>query len=207
MLEGKVVIEVLFAFAPMARNGWIGRWSPGIGDPSFMGWLTVVAYFGTAWCCFSVARRLRGRRKTEREAWFWLSMAVLLAALGVNKQLDLQTALTEFGRLLAYRQGWYEDRRVFQRLFIVAVGAVAAVTVAVALWRARTSNRAVQLAILGACFIVAFVVVRAASFHRVDRMLFRYAFGWLRLNWFLELGGMAIVFVAARARFSQRFAT
>lgn len=200
------MIEALLAFAPMSRSGWIGRWSPGIGDPTFMGWLTVVAYFGTAWCCFSVGRRLRGRPRTEREAWFWLSMAVLLAALGVNKQLDLQTALTEFGRILAHRQGWYEDRRVFQRIFIILVGAVAAVTVAVGLFRARNSNRAVQLAILGACFIVAFIVVRAASFHRVDRMLFKQAFGWLRLNWLLELGGMAIVFVAARLRFSRRLA-
>jgi hypothetical protein len=206
MLEGRVVIEALFAFAPMSRSGLIGRWSPGIGDPSFMGWLTVLAYFGTAWSCFSVARRLRTRHGNEREAWFWLSMAVLLAALGVNKQLDLQTAFTELGRMLAHRQGWYEHRRVFQRAFIFGVGLVALVTVAVALWLARTSNRAMQLAILGACFIVAFIVVRAASFHRVDRMLFKHAFGWLRLNWALELGGMAIVFVATRVRFAQRLA-
>jgi hypothetical protein len=46
-----------------------------------------------------------------------------LFALGINKQLDLQTALTELGRVLALSQGWYEQRQVVQFWFIAALAA------------------------------------------------------------------------------------
>jgi hypothetical protein len=42
----------------------------------------------------------------------------MFVGLGINKQLDLQTALTEFGRVLADNQGWYDKRQVVQVWFI-----------------------------------------------------------------------------------------
>src|SRR6476659_1098397 len=51
-------------------------------------------------------------RSNERRAW--LAISVLFLFLGVNKQLDLQTALTEAGRYLAHYKGWYEQRQVVQ---------------------------------------------------------------------------------------------
>src|SRR5450631_116329 len=42
------------------------------------------------------------------ERYTWRAVSILFLALGINKQLDLQTALTELGRVLAYDQGWYE---------------------------------------------------------------------------------------------------
>ena len=30
-------------------DGWIGSWSPGIGDPTFAGWLTAFAYLWHRW--------------------------------------------------------------------------------------------------------------------------------------------------------------
>jgi len=44
-------------------------------------------------------------------------------ALGINKQLDLQTALTEAGRVLARYQGWYEQRQ-FVQLVVIALFAM-----------------------------------------------------------------------------------
>jgi hypothetical protein len=52
-------------------------------------------------------------------------MAIGLGALGVNKQLDLQSALTELGRILATDGGWYDSRHRVQRVFILAVGSAA----------------------------------------------------------------------------------
>ena len=40
-------------------DGWIGRWSPGIGDPTAAGWLATLAYFATAWCCRAAALRIK----------------------------------------------------------------------------------------------------------------------------------------------------
>src|SRR6516162_9395429 len=44
---------------PFSGGGWVGDWSPGIGDPTFAGWLTAFAYLGAAALCFRNERRLR----------------------------------------------------------------------------------------------------------------------------------------------------
>jgi hypothetical protein len=52
-------MPLLPAAQPVQGRGWIGRWSPGIGDPSPLGWITVVLYLVVAWLCFLSARRSR----------------------------------------------------------------------------------------------------------------------------------------------------
>ena len=94
--------------------GWIGNWAPGIGDPTPAGWLATLAYFATAFSCRTAARRiLPAHRKTpslRREWRLWSALSGLLALLGLNKQLDLQSALTEVGRIAARSGGWYDER-------------------------------------------------------------------------------------------------
>jgi len=51
----------------------------------------------------------------------WALLALLMAFLAINKELDLQSAFTVAGRCLAKAQGWYEERRDFQRHFIFAL--------------------------------------------------------------------------------------
>jgi hypothetical protein len=63
----------------------------------------------------------------------------LFLALGINKQLDLQTALTELGRVLAYDQGWYEERQTVQVWFIVGVAITCITTAIILLIWARKS--------------------------------------------------------------------
>jgi hypothetical protein len=173
----------------LAVTGADGRWHPGIGDPTVMGWVTVVAYAVAAVLAFRACRAARGGRTLRL---FWGAVALMLAALCVNKQLDLQTWATEIARDLARRQGWYAERRpvqVFAILGFAAVGAAAVLTLAVAL---RNHLRAVWIGLLGVAELVVFVVIRASSFHRVDRLL-RVSFAGARLNWILELSGIALV--------------
>lgn len=82
------------------------NWTPGIGDPTFVGWLTVVLYFATSISCWISARKveLEGNHHSN-ECLAWPFIAVLFLALGINKQLDLQTALTEAGRVVASSPG------------------------------------------------------------------------------------------------------
>lgn len=55
----------------------------------------------------------RAAQFTEgREQKLWLLIALMFIFLGINKQLDLQSALTEAGRILAIKQGWYAARRI-----------------------------------------------------------------------------------------------
>lgn len=184
----------------LAWQGCIGRWSPGIGDPTFMGWVTVFAYFATCWAAWRLARRLKPQRPGLYEWRFWQLCAVVLLGLGINKQLDLQSAFTEVGRLVARAQGWYELRRFVQLAFIVFSVLIAGLLWLVLSLMLRQAPRATRLAMLGLTMIGAFVLVRASSFHHVDEMLDA---GWLgfELNWLLELGG---IFTVATGCFFRR---
>jgi hypothetical protein len=184
---------------PLPRT-LLGDWSPGIGDPTPMGFLTVFAYFAAAVACFRARRRAQGLgaavARERRVARLWLALGVFLVALGINKQLDLQTALTEIGRYLAVSRGWYERRREVQAEFIGWV-AGAALTLGLALaFAARGQLRRLAMACAGALFLLTFVLVRASSFHHVDVMIHTRLAG-LEMNWILELSGIALVGIAA----------
>ena len=69
-----------------------GRWHPGIGDPTLLGWATVVGYFGAALLAYR-ALRLHQAAPPSRDRrlllGFWAAVLCAMALLGVNKQLDL----------------------------------------------------------------------------------------------------------------------
>jgi hypothetical protein len=170
----------------------VESWSPTIGDPTVMGWLTVVAYVVVAVLCVTAARRTASRGY----AWVWWMLGAMSLVLAVNKQLDLQSWFTVVGKRTAIEQGWYESRRTVQAWFITglaAAGALAGAALWLALGRAR---RRFAWALVGATFIVVFVVVRAASFHHMDIFLKSELWG-VRPNWILELGGLAVLGFAA----------
>ena len=94
----------------------VAAWRPGIGDPTAVGWATVVFY---------------------------------LVALGLNKQLDLQSLLTAVGRDIAVAQGWYAQRKGVQLVFVAvvalvgmgAIGLIAATLARRDVGRGRTTPR------------------------------------------------------------------
>jgi hypothetical protein len=175
------------------------NWSPGIGDPTLMGWLTVVLYFLAAIDCWITARRLyleRGDADGEKELRAWRSIAIAFLALGFNKQLDLQTALTEAGRVLANFQGWYDQRQSVQLAFIVLVAIICLVTAAILVRWARNAPAPTLFALAGSIMVICYVLVRAASFHHIDRFIGETVLGF-RWNWILEMGGISVVLAAS----------
>ena len=182
----------------LAAYGWIGRWSPGIGDPTPIAWLTVVLYALCAWQCHRLAAGHAGPLGRSETRLWWI-LALGLAALGINKQLDLQTALTEFARSLAYQDGWYERRRAVQLLFIYAVAALAGCAAIAMAYLAREAPLATLAATAGSACLLAFVAMRAASFHHFDRFIGSEYLG-LRMNWILEIAGNCIILFGARLR-------
>lgn len=185
-----------------------GRWHPSIGDPSLVGWITVLAYLATA-----VLAGRNARAGAQQAAWwgaqthgeaqasearllsrFWWCIACLLLALGVNKQLDLQTLFTQVLRDLARAQGWYEARRPYQVAFIVAVGLSSAAGTALLAYAMRRVLARVWLGLAGLGLLAGFVLIRAASIHQVDVLLKQ---GAVRLNWVLELGAIGVIALSA----------
>lgn len=145
-----------------------GRWVAGIGDPSVVGWVTVVAYAlaaGLAW------RNLAAARRSGAVTSFWAALTLLLIALGLNKQLDLQSWFGQTGRDMALAQGWYGVRRTVQGAFIalMAVGGVLFLVFARRAWAGHW--REYRYVFIGLALLVFFIVVRAASFHHADELI------------------------------------
>ncbi|HPC59181.1 MAG TPA: hypothetical protein PKX23_00855 [Verrucomicrobiota bacterium] len=173
------------------------RWRPQIGDPSFMGWFTVAAYALAAAAAALTAARPALRRPGEpwRERVWW-GVAMLLAFLCVNKQLDLQSLLTDIGRVIARQQGWYEHRRDFQKWAVVGVVLMASGFGGWFIWRFRGFWLSHKLLVAGLFFLVTFICVRMVSFHHVDEVLGLRPAGF-KMNWLLELTGIFLVLAAA----------
>jgi hypothetical protein len=175
-----------------------GRWRPGIGDPTVVGWLTVVAYLITAASCGWAAYKERPGDGSlrERPATFWRLLAVMMTLLGINKQLDLQTFLTQSGRAILKGTSRYEDRRTYQLVFIGVVVLLALAILAVLFWAVRRSFRTRWMPSIGMAFVLTFVAIRAASFHHVD-VLLASKLGAFKWNWILELGGIIVIGLSA----------
>ena len=174
-------------------------WSPGIGDPTAMGWFTVLAYGLAGLIAALVA--IHGGFPTatrRRERVFWALLSFALFALAVNKQLDLQSLATAIGRCIAQAQGWYAQRRAFQAEVILGL-LVAMVVFSALLWiLMRGTLRRTGLALLGFAFVLGFVAVRAVGFHHVDAIL-NLRVNDVRMNWVLELIGPALILLSGLA--------
>jgi hypothetical protein len=193
----------MYINATVPDAGLIGSWSPGIGDPTVAGWTTTFLYFATVVQIWRVMRRID---PVSFEWTVWRLLLVCMFALGVNKQLDLQTAFTEVGRILAHKQGWYDDRQEVQKMFIAGLcGAAAAgcVAIAVVAYHMPPSTR---LALCGIVGLTAFVLIRASSFHHVDILLSTRTIGF-KVNWILENGGILLVMLAGSLRLARASAS
>jgi hypothetical protein len=175
------------------------NWSPGIGDPTVAGWITVALYLAASLSCWRTARLAAEQMQKTRERYLWRFLSILFLALGINKQLDLQSALTEIGRIVALSQGWYERRQTIQLQFVAIVVIVTMVAVLALLVWTRRSPAATWLALTGAVLVFGFVVIRAASFHHIDRFIGERVM-MLRWNWVVEMGGIILVIVGSEWR-------
>lgn len=168
----------------------IHGWTPQISDPSVLGWLTVASYFFASLLCLRAA----GHDASAKNLWRALGLALI--ALGINKQLDLQTLLTQVGREYARSGRWYEHRRAVQQIFISVIAFTSILGSMVVIVMFKNRSRGFRMASIGLVLLAAFVCIRAASFHHVDRFLNLFFLG-ARFNWLIELGGIAVIVFAA----------
>lgn len=170
-----------------------------------MGWIIAALYLVTAIASAMAARRggAPSAQTRTREQMFWWFSAVVMGFLAMNKQLDLQSLLTSVARCVAVDQGWYEERRAVQRWFVLGVLSGGAATILALGWLLRHTFARTGLALVGLGFVSLFVVIRAASIHRMDSLIEGQILG-LRVNWLLELPGPFVVLVAASSAIRHR---
>lgn len=174
-----------------------GRWHPGISDPTPMGWITTVCYFaGALMCLYRAWTCQREPALRGKPGWFWMACGLLMLLLCINKQLDLHELITQTGRNWARADGWYQNRREVQLRFVKCLAAVTVIVVLFSIWFLWGMRIEYHVALLGLIFTFCYILVRAASFHHVDRFLGLGTEGF-RLNWVFELGGIFIVGGAA----------
>jgi hypothetical protein len=183
-----------------------GGWTPGISDATWAGWLTVAAYALAASLAFLAYRSCRSESYRLEQthpheaanerllACFWLLASTTLIALGINKQLDLQSLFTEVLRDASREQGWYDNRRQYQLAFVVAIGCGGVLGVGAMAWVLRRVLDRVWIAVLGLGWLTSFVVIRAASFHHVETFLRSMTHAG---NAAFELAGITMVAVGA----------
>jgi hypothetical protein len=170
------------------------HWRPQIGDPGFLGWFTVAAYGLTALLAWRAGRNGAEQDRHDRLLWFWV--AGLMGFLCLNKQLDLQSLFTDIGRVVAREQGWYAKRRGVQEAFVLVLLLGTGWLLFLGAWQFRSFWRRRALLLTGLFFTLTFIVVRATSFHHIDRFLGTPLIG-MRINVILELTGIAMVAAAA----------
>jgi hypothetical protein len=162
-----------------------------VHDQGALAWFVVAGYLIAAFLAFRAASATAGR-----ERGFWLVTGIVMVLLGINKQLDLQNDLTDFGRAAAHAEGWYSWRRDVQGLFLLVM-ALGAAAIAALLWRwLRDSSLSVKVAAMGLVILLAFIFIRAASFHHIDYWVTIPVAG-MRSGWWLELLGIAVISWAA----------
>jgi hypothetical protein len=167
----------------------IGSWNPGIGDPSFMGWLTVSSYYFAALLCF--LKMISKKLPLEKKEWhFWGFICFALIVLGFIKHFNLLSALTETGRIFARSNGWIEQRRIIQGSAMVFVFVVGLIFSAILYRRlSQFLSTPKSMAVVGLAYLILFIILRAISLHQFG-MVLNYEICGLRVNWIAELFGI-----------------
>lgn len=177
----------------------------------------VFAYFFAA--VLAALYALRGRRSgpylieasageeptghRARPSRFWLIEAVLLLLLGLNKQFNLLSHLTRFGRSLAAGQGMYESRQVLQVEIIFEVILAAGILFGFATSAMRHESRIRRLALVCITFLLLLVLVHSVSLHAFDFLLSRSVAG-IPIHWIFELLAISIIIVLTIMAFRNR---
>ncbi len=187
-----------------------GKWVWGLGDPSPAAIAVTFYYLGIAVLCAVVWRRACGAYRNfgpdqrpipARAYWFLLTLLMFL--LGINKQGDLQSLVTVYGREYVRELGLYEERRGLQQLFIQAVAATGGISILIFFFLMRRASWWAYLTIIGIVVQVVFIVIRASSFHHIDKLLgVRMSeLGGVKYNLLLESVGLTLIFLGALGEF------
>lgn len=140
-----------------------GIWRSGAGDSSFTDWLITGGYLLTAARAVMATRTSTKLRAGENSArpWWWIAGFALL--LGINKQMDFQTMVIEWGRTASRWLGAYEHRGLIKKGFLLVAGIGALSLVAHWIHHYRQFVRRHLLLICGVAIVLVRCGLRAAG--------------------------------------------
>ncbi|MCA9295240.1 MAG: hypothetical protein KC983_01960 [Phycisphaerales bacterium] len=163
-------------------------------DPTITGWLICLGACAASALSWRAALRQRAQPRTGVR--FWLAMAAIMLFFGLNTELDLQTTMINAARDLAKSQGWYGQRDLVQRGFLIAFTVA---MLALAVWLAMKAwfgTWAARMGLLSVGMLFAFVLIRAVQIGRQGDVL-PSAVNSRGLTTSLEVAGIAGVMISA----------
>jgi hypothetical protein len=185
------MIQLYFLTDIVHSEEW-EQWYLSFWDNDILGWLTVFAYFSAMILSILCAIKVnQTREKSSR--WFWWLVSFILLLLGINKQIDTQTLILQTGQKVTWVLGFYEQRRFFQKGFMLGVGVVMLI---IFIFTGKTLGadwKKCKLTLLGLGFLMGFVVLRGATFNNI----FFSGYIFPDYQWILELIGIVLVTVSA----------
>lgn len=177
-------------------------WRSEFGDNDLLGWSTTAAYLLVAVLCARTARAAAPsgseppRANLAEESprpWWVLSAGFLL--LGLNKQLDLQIFVREWGLRLLSAMGLEGQWRWAVRLFTLLLALFLLRVMATAARMLGRSTRGHRLLLTGLALLACFAVARAGVYVPGLRRL-NLRFG-KALHLVFEFGGVLLAGLAA----------
>lgn len=172
---------------------WMDIW----GDPLLSGSIFMMSYGVTALLIFRATREAALR---ERRYWHFCGYLFLFQFLNTN--LDLHALVWTTGRCHAHAQGWYENRRETQVLFLIGLAfLVVLILLIVLIVFFRDIFRNILLT-LGVAIALGFTMVKGINYHGIEQF-YRGQVGPFRVADFIEYSGISLAFLAAQIRLRQ----
>ena len=168
-----------------------------IGDQYISSWLNTVIYGCSLVVAILKWKSLKHSQAPLKEQYFWLFIIFILSALGINKQLNLQTLFINIGRHIAQYEGWMEKRRLFQAWFAYALSGIVICAAAIIIVSARKLWRYNSLALVGLSILCLYTVMRTTSICNIGFVSDSSSEGEFRITDIIEFFGILGIFMNA----------
>jgi hypothetical protein len=167
-----------------------------VGDPTVVGWTTFALYLLASAGCLRCGLTNGDFKNHSAVRQMWRVQAGVLLFLGLNKQLDLQTPLIQFGKRLALSLGWHEYRGVIEIAFFAGLVAVIGLLVVKHSKAARSFARKHPLTASGDVLVGAYILIRTIYMDHLGEMM-GFDLDKVPGLWSVEILGLVLVISGA----------
>lgn len=175
---------------------FIDRWLSRSGDTTFWSWMITALYVLVIILAFRYLKKIRSDRDYHM---LWLAISIFLLAMGINKQLDIQTLFLMSGRYTFFKLGlWRYGRTAIKILALLIFGGTAFAILWVFI-RTRPVLHRAKSAVAGVLILIFFALIRAGSMLGIrDILIIQYIIWHIHA---LELLGLLLILLSLAMNF------
>ena len=176
-----------------------------LNDLKYTDWLSAIAYLIPALMSVIYTIRITDivlPNETFYHKILWWSVTVILVLLSIYRLFDFQLFIADVGRRLALAENWYEQRFIFQLLFVVFIIVIGIIVLSLLESEMANLWRYYWLTICGVVYLTCFTIINTLSYHPIDILFNHYVIG-IRISWMLEVAGIFIVVISIIINFNH----